>query len=284
MEFATANNVTETWYQDAEHQRTETRDEDGALLFGQVQNGDDLWFYSSVAGPQVTVERSPEPGVVEPGEVRAVHSSFAGLGIAAFGPGDLGVNSLAGLLEMYSGSCASAQSIGEETVAGRSAYVIEVTQTPETCDLKPVITQDGNLTTIKVEGGPGAGAFGAVTGATVGSANVKDGEPGEGMPEVEFQILETTTRMWVDEETFITLKTETQSEGGPLFRYEVTGFELDPDFDASVFDYEAPAGVEVIEAEGPSDIKLILSSGAGGTVSGGSFQPAETVEDGSDQR
>jgi hypothetical protein len=277
MEFAGADNVTETWYQDAKHQRTETRDEDGKLLFGQVQNGDDLWFYSSVAGPQMAVANDPEPDALEPGEVKAVHSSFAGMGFSTFGPADLGVNSLAGLLEAYSGSCASAQSVGEETVAGRSAYVIEVTQTPETCDLKPVITQDGNLTTIKVDAGSGTGV-GAVAGVMVGSASVKDGEPGNAAQDVQFQVVETTTRMWVDKETFITLKTETQAEDGPLFRYEVIQLDLSPDFDASVFDYEPPEGVEVVEASSPEDIKLVLSGGVAGTVSGGGIEPAEPIE------
>jgi hypothetical protein len=282
MELAGANNVAETWYQDAEHQRSETRDEDGTLLFGNVQNGDDLWFYSSVAGPQAEVAGDPQPGDVEPAEVRAVHSTFAGMGFSTFGPGDLGVNSLAGLLEAYSGNCASAHSAGEETVAGRSAYVIEVTQTPETCDLKPVITQDGNLTTVKVENPDGAAG---VAGAGVGSVAISaSGEPGANPSETEFRILETTTRMWVDQETFITLKTETEAEDGLLFRYEVTQFDLNPDFDASVFDYEPPEGVEVIDASSPADIKLVLSGGVAGTFRGGSFEPAETIEAGDSER
>jgi outer membrane lipoprotein-sorting protein len=280
MQTAGTNSTTETWYQDAGHQRSESYDESGRLVFGQSQDGDDLWFYSTVGGS------------TDPDQLRVVHSTDNQMGFSAFGPQDFGVNSLNALLEMYSGNCASAENIGEETIAGRPAYVIEVKQTPETCDIKSVITQDGDMTTVKVED-PAGGA--GVAGVMAGSVAVQAGEgagisaggAGPEPAEFTFKIVETTTRMWVDQETFITLKTETHSEDGLLFRYEVTQFEVSPDFDPSIFAYEPPAGVEVVEAEGPENIKIVLSGGGVGIFSGGGIESRpslDSVEEGTTER
>ena len=270
MQVATTNSTTETWYEDAQHQRYETRDDAGRLVFGNAQDGDDLWFYSSLPGDD---------------DLRVVHSTEATTGFMAFGAQDFGADDLAGLLEMYSGSCANAEKVGEETVAGRPTYVIEVTQTPETCDIKPVITTEGDFTSVKVEAPDGVGtgvsvAVGSVNVKPIASAPAVTTAPGEAAsPEMTFRIIETTTRMWVDQETFITLRTETEAEDGLLFRYEVTEFEVDPDFDPSTFAYEPPAGTEVVEADGPEDIKVVLSGGVAGSFSGGNFQAGPSTEE-----
>ena len=253
---ATENSTVETWYQDPKHQRSETYDADGRLVFGSVQNGDDLWFYSA------TDDLSTD----DDGTLRVVRTTNGAMGFSTLGPQDFGAASLSSLLDSYSSTCATADKVGEETVAGRPTYVIEIKQTPETCDLKPVITQDGDKTSVEMKANEVAPEAGAIS---------VSGEQQAGQP-ARFQILETTTRIWVDQETFITLKSETDSEAGPMFRYEVTDFELNPDFDASVFNYEAPEGVDVVKVDSPQDIKIVLAGGQPGTGVGVQSQQLAT--------
>jgi hypothetical protein len=81
---------------------------------------------------------------------------------------------------------------------------------------------------------------------------------------------DSTTRMWVDAGTFINLKTETYGSGKLLFRYEVTEFETGIDIPDSVFTYTPPAGVEVVEATTPQQMKGVLSGESGiVTIEGG---------------
>jgi hypothetical protein len=261
---AAQDSTTETWYQDAEHQRSETYDAAGRLVFGQSQNGDDMWFYSGTD----TLSTSGD------GTLRVVRASEGTMGFSTVGPKDFGATSLSSLLDQYSGPCTSAQKVGEEMVAGRPAYVIEITQTPDTCDIKPIVTQDGDMTTVKVES-PNGGAPGAGVGIVSVQGDTRAAEDANGLATTttEFHILDTTTRMWVDQETFITLKMETDSDQGPLASYEVTEFEVNPDFDPSVFDYQPPAGVNVVEAQAPQDIKIVLSGGVPGSSTGGTSIP-----------
>jgi outer membrane lipoprotein-sorting protein len=257
---AAQDSTVETWYQDPQHQRSETYDADGRLVFGSAQYGDDLWFYSA----------TDDVSAGDDGSLRVVRTSNSAMGFTTLGPQDFGATSLSSLLDSYSNHCATADKVGEETVAGRPTYVIEIKQTPETCDLKPVATQDGDKTSVRM-GGDESGA--GMAPLTV-SGEAKDGE------KPSFQIVETTTRIWVDQETFITLKSETDSDTGPMFRYEVTDFDLNPDFDPSAFNYEAPEGIDVVKVDAPQDVKMVLSGGESGTgigVEGHSIEnaPAE---------
>ncbi len=146
-----------------------------------------------------------------------------------------------------------------------------------------LVSRDGDRTTVKMEAPEGSAG---VAGFSVGSVSVTgEGVAGANAAEdasaVTFEIVKTTTRIWVDQETFITLKMETRSDDGPLSSYEVTDFEANPDFDPSVFAYEAPEGVSVVEADTPEEIKIVLSDvGGSGTITGGHFESDGPVEEG----
>ncbi len=99
MDAATYNSTTETWYQDPQHQRMETYDDSGRLVFGQSQNGDDLWFYSS----------TDEISAGADGELRVVRTNGNTMGFTSFGAQDFGATSLSSLLDVYSGPCTSAR-------------------------------------------------------------------------------------------------------------------------------------------------------------------------------
>ena len=72
---ATENSIVETWYQDPKHQRSETYDADGRLVFGSVQNGDDLWFYSA------TDDLSTD----DDGTLRVVRTTNGAMGFSTLG-------------------------------------------------------------------------------------------------------------------------------------------------------------------------------------------------------
>jgi hypothetical protein len=67
-------------------------------------------------------------------------------------------------------------------------------------------------------------------------------------------------KFWVDAETFVTLKTESYADGELVFRYEVTELETGVDIPDSVFEYDPPAGVQVVEAATPQEMKGALSA------------------------
>ena len=200
-----------------------------------MQSGSDIWMYSS-----------------QDGKTRAVHGNVDTLGFRTGVPANFGgADSLSELLSLYSGGgCSSAKLVGEEEVAGRDTYVIEVKPTWETCPFK--VSEDANgRVTVKGEA------------KSVRRWVAVSSEDSAVRPGAEHQQVvggraraDTTTKMWVDAETFINLQTESYSGGKLLFRYEVTEFETGIDIPDSVFAYDAAGGVEVIEATTPPEMKV----------------------------
>ena len=246
-ERATVDTENEVWYLDESHQRSESRElGKGDVLHGTSQSGNDLWIYASVDG-----------------KTRAVHGNADVLGFRTGGVNEFGADNLSELLALYSGGgCSSATLVDEEEVVGRDTYVIEVKPTWETCPFK-------------VSGDPAAGDSLAgpsktdsvkiepaiVAGAEVNPVNAAGaGEPASSKASlVVAGKNDMTTKMWVDAETFITLKTESYSGRGLVFRYEVTEFETGIDIPDRVFEYDPPAGVQVVEATSPIEMKIALS-------------------------
>ena len=66
--------------------------------------------------------------------------------------------------------------------------------------------------------------------------------------------------LWVDQETFLPLKTQQQEgEGNVLYTYEVTSIETGMDIDAATFVYEPPTGVEVVDVADLTGAKNVIS-------------------------
>lgn len=107
--------VTETWSFGAAGNRSETRGQDGTLLYGQIATPTDAWLYATVDG-----------------QLRIVH--IAGGEEARLRDFEAGTTSLEELIGgMVVPGCQEAISKGSASVAGRDAYVIEVVPTPNTC-------------------------------------------------------------------------------------------------------------------------------------------------------
>jgi outer membrane lipoprotein-sorting protein len=234
LQATVMDSVNEVWYRDPEHQRSESRDGSGNVMFGTVQSGSDIWMYST-----------------QDGETRAVHGNVDTLGFRTGVPANFGgADSLSDLLTLYSGGgCSSAKLAGEEKVAGRDTYVIEVKPTWETCPFKVVEERDGRVTV------KGEAKLVEANSPNTGTAPA---------PQAQFVMIgggksDTTTKMWVDAETFINLRTETYEGGKLLFRHEVTEFATGIDIPDPVFRYTPPAGVEVVEATTPQQMKGVLS-------------------------
>ena len=253
--FSVSDSENEVWYRDAEHQRSESRELDGRrAVQGTSQSGNDLWMYATVDG-----------------KTRAVHGDIDLLGFRTTNRNEFGADNLSELLALYSGGgCSSAKLVDEEEVADRDTYVIEVTPTLETCPFK-VSSEFAQSGTVE---GSAKAPDAKMESVTIANAEVKspNGTPANttgaaGDPAVNKGSAaivrsgkaDVTTKMWVDAETFIMLKTESYSGGELLFRYEVTEFETGIDIPDSVFEYAPSAGVEVIEATSPADMKMALS-------------------------
>jgi len=246
-ERSTLDTENEVWYRDAEHQRSESRElGKNDVLHGTSQSGNDLWMYASVDG-----------------RTKAVHGNVDVLGFRTGAVNEFGADNLSELLALYSGGgCALATLVDEEQVAGRDTYVIEVKPTWDTCPFKV----SGEDPTANSTEGPAKTSGVKVEAVIVTNAEVKPvnataaGEPGSNKASLVVAAKDNmTTKMWVDTETFITLKTESYSGRGLVFRYEVTEFGTGIDIPDSVFEYDPPAGVEVIEARSPVDMKMALS-------------------------
>jgi hypothetical protein len=246
-ERSTVDTENEVWYLDSEHQRSESRELGKSnVLHGTSQSDNDLWMYATVDG-----------------KTRAVHGLVDVLGFRPGGVNEFGADNLSELLALYSGGgCSSATLVDEAEVAGRETYVIEVKPTWETCPFKV----SGEDPTAISTGGPTKTSGVKVEAVIVNNAEMKPvnataaGEPGSNKASLVVAGKgNMSTKMWVDTETFITLKTEAYSGSGLVFRYEVTEFETGIDIPASVFEYDPPAGVSVIEASTPMEMKMALS-------------------------
>jgi outer membrane lipoprotein-sorting protein len=205
---------TETWYLDDEHVRSEeTSPSAGSVVFGQSRNDDDFWIYGVFDGNTV-----PASGQ---GTQRAVHGPAGELSFGKV-PVESGGSGLADLLSRLSArDCFDASVTGEEAVAARIAYVIEVRPTSERCSLKP-------------EAGGVASPSGKLD-------------------------RDSLTRLWVDKDTFITLRSDFYSAGRLLSSYTVIKFEIDPDFAPGTFVYQPGSGVQVIEVGSLGEAKQALA-------------------------
>jgi outer membrane lipoprotein-sorting protein len=116
----TATETVETWYGDAEHFRWE-RSDGGSVFYGQARNGNDVWLYRSthIGGP-LRVAHAPTPP--DPS------------GTLTFGVLIGQSTSLSEVLQrLRRDGCQTVARRGEDTIAGRAAYVVVVTPIPGKC-------------------------------------------------------------------------------------------------------------------------------------------------------
>jgi hypothetical protein len=258
--------VSETWYLDAEHQRSETRDAaTGRILWGSARDGDDLWMYAEVDG-----------------KLTAVHSTAGQMafGFAYGGFGVPGVTDLSDLLDSFASECSNATHAGEDVIAGRPVYVIDVTSKPDTCKFEAI-----RVTAAEGAIGEAAEAKIVPAGAVAagGSVKVEDANGGPGAAvsvngesfeasggEVQgVAVVGGPTRMWIDQETFMTLKSESNFGDAGSHTFEVTSLELGDEAAGGVR-FGPPEGAEIVEADSPEDANVVLKnlfrSGSVGTV------------------
>jgi hypothetical protein len=208
---------TETWYQDEGHVRIEEGTSPAQPLFGQTRNGDDFWIYGVFEGNSV-----PASGQ---GTTRAIHGPAGDLSFGKLPSGLTGGSSLDALLAHLSAKdCFAATQTGQEHVAGRQAYVIEVRPTGDRCQGKY---------------DPGTGNPTSADRSKLARDNL--------------------TRLWVDVATFVTLRSEFYAGDELLSRYTVLQFEVSPDFAPGTFTYQPPAGVHVIEVASLGEAKQVLA-------------------------
>ncbi|MGH2632113.1 MAG: LolA family protein, partial [Tepidiformaceae bacterium] len=70
--------------------------------------------------------------------------------------------------------------------------------------------------------------------------------------------------VWVDKQTFITLKTEAQdANGNAVYQYQVTEIEVGQAIPDSVFQYQPPSGVDVVQVQDAAQAKSALAGTAG---------------------
>jgi hypothetical protein len=247
--------ISETWFLDPEHQRSETRDAaTGRILWGSARDGDDMWMYAEVDG-----------------KLTAVHSTVdqMAFGIAYAGFGVPGVTDLADLLDSFTSECSNATHAGEDVVAGRPAYVIDVTSKPDTCKFEAVrvtaaehAAGEPRAATIVSTGvAVGGGMSVEAAGAEPNSVPSMGGEPIEsGSGKVHaVAVVGGPTRMWIDQETFMMLRSESNFGDAGGHTFEVTSLELGDEFAAAAA-FAPPAGAEVIEADSPDDANVMLKS------------------------
>ncbi len=229
------SNTTEIWFADRDHFRNAQTfagaKGEPASTFGQAANGPEAWIYMS-----------DDTGI------RVAHGSSEALGMM-WGPGTPDSKSLADVLSQYSNdSCQSARQVGDATVLGRAAYVIEVRQTPELCDFG-----DGDIKR---------------------QIDTGDGSPGE--KRLSKGSDQSTMKVWVDQETFLPLKTENRDANGTLaYGYYVTELEVGADIPASAFEYHPPAGATVTEVTSAVEAKQALSGEPRTDSDGGSDDSPE---------
>jgi hypothetical protein len=208
---------TEIWFADSGHfSNSQTfHGVPGGMpsTFGQAVNGDDAWLYVS-----------------DDNGLRVVHGSSDALGMVS-GLGPPNGKSLADVLGQYGkDGCQAAREVGGATVAGRSAYVIEVRQTPDSCGLG-----DGGTMVKHLRDGADLG----------------------------------TMTVWVDRETFLPLKAENRSGDGTLiYGYDVTEIQVGGDIPAAAFAYTPPAGAQVTDVTTAVDAKRALDNALSGGSSG----------------
>jgi hypothetical protein len=158
------------------------------------------------------------------GVERVVHGPAGELSFGKM-PVETGSTSLAALLaNLTAKDCFDAAVTGDASVTGRDAYVIDVTPAPGRCPSK------------------------AGTGAAVG-------------PEPDRAKLsrDTLNRLWVDKDTFITLRSEFYADGELLSSYAVLHFDVEPVFAAGTFAYQPGPGVQVIEVGSLGEAKQALA-------------------------
>ncbi len=237
--------TTETWWADTQHFKTEVLDPDGQVLSEQVRSGNDFWIVSRVDG-----------------QLKSAHTTLtdSNLRISVGSLSGAGVSFAIGGPDMLKGGCGAPVSSGTDEVASRSTYVIKMpTQADSACG--PVFTASTD--------GKGAGMQSRSQSITGDSGLSLTGAPPEGASGVrvagiamDVQTDDATAyrpqgpidvTLWVDQATFITLKSEARDATGNVFNtYEVSTFDVGVTPPASTF--EKPAADQTVEANSMEDL------------------------------
>jgi outer membrane lipoprotein-sorting protein len=214
--------ATEIWYGGKDRQRSETRTVDG----------------TGATSTQGTILNGAQTWLyftTEEGKLQVVHTVGTTWNSPVEDPSKQA--SLADVLAQYSNAkgCMQAQQHGEATVANRPTYVIVATPKPGGC------------------GGP----LDAIAQAKARAASQVRSGPSAGQ---DNQIGQMT--VWVDEQTFLPLRTEVRSMSGTVLdRSEVTSVEYNVAIPDATFAYTPPAGANVFNYSGGSgaDVKKALA-------------------------
>ncbi|MGE3074500.1 MAG: hypothetical protein AB7N24_00105 [Dehalococcoidia bacterium] len=205
-----ADFIAETWSFGTEGNRSEARSLDGELLYGQVATTNDYWIYATVDG-----------------SFRVAHVAGATDRLKDFVAGADSLDAIVQNLAMD--QCQAAAVTGSATIAGRDAYVVEVSPTPESCAKTSASGAWGDGAIAKEADAP---KFGGYT-------------------------------VWIDKETNVQLQFELRDENGNLTKqYSAESFETGrAAVDARVLAYSAPAGATVIETPDYSAAKSAIYAG-----------------------
>ena len=243
--------TTETWWADNQHFKTEVLDPDGVVLSEQVRNGNDFWVAARVDGVLKAAHTSLTDSNLH---ISAGSMSGAGVSFAVGGPG-----------LFKGGDCGAPQSSGTDEVAGRSTYVIKMpTLADSGCGPGFSASTDGKGAGVQsrsetVASGPGPSFSGAppdgargvrAAGIAIDVQPKADGS--QLMPQGPIDVT-----LWVDQATFITLKSESRDASGNVFNtYEVNTFDVGVTPPASTFD--KPVADQTVEAGSMEDLMPVL--------------------------
>jgi hypothetical protein len=203
---------TETWFDGTASSRTESTSTEAGVdsTFGMAFAGDELWLYQTRAGQTVVA-----------------HLAHSGRndGLAA----SQGLWPLASSADYTIPGCQSASITGDTTVAGRSAYVVEVRPTPATCVADPA-----HPDTLKVAG----------HAADLGTATFA-----------------------IDKATDLTLSlVQRDRAGGVTYSFQVQSFETGPAAAGAGLPYLPPTGARLVEVADYSSAKSVFEPAGSQTV------------------
>jgi outer membrane lipoprotein-sorting protein len=228
--------VTEVWFDGPDRQRATQRTTDASGAGVPVQDvifsGSEVWT--------VTTDH---------GQTRAIHTVGTTWNKPAVAPTTQG--SPAELLDLYGErQCVAAHlQPGSATVAGQATYVLDLAQKTGGCGAIPV-------------------ASAAPVASPVAAGARTTGQ----LQSIELEKMNQKVSVWVDEQTFLPLKTEVRDPGGALVqRSEVTSIAYNVPMADSTFAYAPPAGVSVSTFTGGTgaDVKRALNTAPEGKAQTG---------------
>jgi outer membrane lipoprotein-sorting protein len=214
--------TTEVWFAGSTRQRSETivKDGSGAIVGtnGVTFDGAQTWIHQ-----------------VENGQTRVIHT----VGTTWTKPVDdpSKQTSLADVLTQYGSDkqCMDARQQGEASVANRPTYVIVVSPKPSDCTRTPDVSRQVAV----AKPTPNATAIAAKASAASRAAQSS-----------RDNTIATMT-VWVDEQTFLPLRTEVRNPAGVVLdESQVTDLQYNVAIPDSTFTYTPPAGVPVYNFTG----------------------------------